>query len=219
MNYAEMKKPELITYLVEEFGYEKEDLKFDAEGKPYTNAKLKALIVQEEEDAKEAESDATRYVSKQSKINDADMITIMNGRSGSLTHRSGLSGRSWRFKDFGQVDKFPYAELLALKNGSPHVLEECWIIILNKDVQEEFGLTEKYKNILTPENINQIFKKDVEDLKVFVDNLPQGMKSTFIAKARDLAESKQLYDTRIIDYIEEKFGFSLKDNAPLSDFV
>lgn len=214
-----MKKPDLINYLIEEFGYEREDLKFDSEGKPYTNAKLKALIEQEQEDAKEAENNSSRYVAKESTVKDGDMIAVMNGLSGSLTHRSGLTGRSWRFREFGQMDKMPYAELLALKNGTPKVFDECWIVIMNKEVQEQFGLTEKYKNILTPENIGQIFKKDVEDLKVFVENLPQGMKSTFVAKARDLVESKQLWDTRIIDYIEEKFGFSLKDNAPLSDYA
>ena len=46
-----IKKTELIKTLVEEYGYEKEDLKFDADGKPYTNAKLQAMIHAEIADA------------------------------------------------------------------------------------------------------------------------------------------------------------------------
>lgn len=214
-----MKKTDLINLLIETYGYEKEDLKFDSSGKPWTNAKLKALIEQEEQDVQEVENESTRFVAKESKVQDADLIVVMNGLSGSLTHRSGITGKSWRFRQFGQTDKMPYSELLSLKNGSPHVFEQCWLVVMNKEVQEEFGLTDKYKNILTPENVNHIFKKDVEDLKVFVENLPEGMKTTFVSKARELYNSKELYDLRIINFIQEKFGLSLEDNAPLSDYV
>lgn len=214
-----MKKNDYINVLVEEYGYEKEDLKFDSEGKPWTNAKLKALIEQEEKDAEDMEVEATRFVAKEVKIDDNDGIVVMNGLSGALTHRSGMTGRSWKFKKFGQTDKMPYSELLSLKNGSPHVFEDCWLIVMNRDVQEQFGLTNKYKSILTPENIEGIFKKDIEDLKTFAENLPEGMKTTFVSKARELYLSRQLYDIRVVEYIEEKFGFSLTDNAPLSDFV
>lgn len=219
MKKVDMKKPDLINLLVEQFGYEKEDLKFDADGKPWTNAKLKALIEQEENDAKEMDDEATRFVAKETKLKDDDMIVVMNGLGGALTHRSETTGRTWRFKEFGQTSKMPFAELLSLKNTSPAVFEECWIVVMDKEVQKQFELTDKYKNILTPENINHIFNKDIEDLKEFVENLPQGMKSTFVTKARELYHSKKLYDMRVIRYIEEKFGFSLEDNAPLSDFA
>lgn len=214
-----MKKADYIKILMDDYGYEKEDLKFDAQGKPYTNAKLKAIIDQEEQDAKEMEEDSTRFVAKESKIDDNDAIVVMNGLGGALTHRSGTTGRSWRFREFGQTDKMPYGELLALRNGSPHVFEDCWLVVMNKDVQEQFGLTEKYKNILTPENVKHIFKKEIEDFKEFVQNLPKGMKSAFIAKAREMYASKELYDIRIVEFIETEFGFSLDDNAPKSDFV
>lgn len=210
---AQLKKADLIKILVEDYGYEKEDIKM------LTNGKLQATIKQEEEDAKLLEEESTRFVAKESKIKDDDLIVVMNGLSGALTHRSGSTRRSWRFREFGQIDKFPYSELLALKNGSPKVFEQGWLIILNKDVQEQFGLTELYKNIITPDNIESIFKKDVADLEVFVDNLPHGMKSTFVAKAREMYEAKELYDMRVIEFIEKKFGFSLQDNAPLSDIV
>jgi hypothetical protein len=209
---AQLKKADLIKILVEEYGYEKEDIKM------LTNGKLQAIIKQEEADAKALEEAPSVFVVEQ-KIKDDEQIVVMNGLSGSLTHRSGRTGRSWRFKEFGQTDKLPYEELLALKNGSPKVFEQGWIIILDKRVQEQFGLTELYKNILTPENIEQVFKKDVEELKEFVSNLPEGMKSTFVSKARELYEAKKLYDMRIIEYVETEFGFSLKDNAPLTDIV
>lgn len=209
-----MKKSDLIKILVEEYGYEKEDIKL------FTNAKLQSTIKQEETDAEEfAKQEDETVIQVKEKFKDTDEIVIMNGVNGALTHRSGRSGRSWKFLSFGQKDKMPYAELLALKNSSPKVFLEGYIIILNREVQEQFGLTELYKSIITPENLTQIFQKDVAELEAFVDGLPNGMKVTFVSKARELHASRELYDLRKIEMIEQKFGFSLQDNAPLSDIV
>jgi hypothetical protein len=208
-----MKKADLIKILVEEYGYEKEDIKL------LTNGKLQAIIKQEEQDAKQLEEDEYAVVAVEAGFKDDDLIVVMNGLNGALTHRSGRNGRSWKFNSFGQQDKMPYAELKSLQNGSPKVFEQGWIVILNKKVQEEFGLTELYKNILTPDNIDEIFKKDVSELEVFIDNLPLGMKSTFVAKAREMYSNRTLYDIRIVELIENKFGFRLEDNAPISDIV
>ena len=208
-----LKKADLISILVDEYGYEKEDIKL------FTNGKLQMTIKQEEEDAKAMEEDDSIIVEKESKIKDDDLIVVMNTQHGAWTHRSGLTNKSWKFKQFGQTAKFPFAELLALRNVNQMAFEKGYFIVLNKDVQEMFGLTELYKNILTPDNIEEIFKKDVADLEVFVANLPQGMKSTFVAKARELHEADKLWDTRIIKFIENTFKISLEDNAPLEDIV
>lgn len=209
-----LKKADLIKILVEEYGYEKEDIKL------LTNGKLQSIIKQEEADAEElAKQEDETIVQVKEKFKDTDEIAIMNGVNGALTHRSGRTGRSWKFMEFGQRDKMPYSELLALKNSSPKVFSEGYIIILNKDIQEQFGLSELYKTIITPDNLHDIFKKDVAELEAFVDALPNGMKVTFVSKARELYNSRQLYDIRVIEMIEKKFGFSLADNAPLSDIV
>lgn len=208
-----MNKKELIKTLVEEFGYEKSDISL------LTNAKLKKLIKQEQEDEKELQDEALMPVAKASKIKDDDVVLVMNGLGGSMTHRSDINGRVWKFRKFGQIEKFPYSEIQSIRNAYPKVLEHGWLVVLHKAVQEELGLTEMYKNILTPENVGEIFKKDVAELELFVDNLPQGMKATFVAKAKELMEANELFDTRVISFIETKFGLSLKDNAPLSDIV
>lgn len=211
---AQMKKSDLIKILVEEYGYEKEDIKL------FTNAKLQSTIKQEEKDAKEFELQEDETVVQVKEIfKDTDEIVIMNGVNGALTHRSGRTGRSWKFQQFGQKDKMPYAELLALKNTSPKVFTEGYIIILNRDVQEQFGLSKLYESIITPENLTQIFQKEVADLEAFIDSLPNGMKVTFVSKARELHATRELYDLRKVEMIERKFGFSLTDNAPLSDIV
>ncbi|MFS0905800.1 hypothetical protein AB3N02_22515 [Priestia aryabhattai] len=208
-----LKKADLIKILVEEYGYEKEDIKL------LTNGKLQAIIKQEEADAKQFEEDSTRIVAETTGIKDDDQIVVMNGLDGNLKHRSDRTGRKWVFREFGQTDKIPYAELQAIRNMNERCFREGWLIVLNKQVQEEFGLVELYKNIITPDNINEIFKKNAEELEAFIDALPEGMKVTFVAKARELYNSKQLDSRAVVELIESKFKFSLEDNAPLSDIV
>lgn len=206
-----LKKADLIKILVEEYGYEKEDIKL------FTNGKLQAIIKQEEEDAKAIEREEL-IVSTEPKYKDEDQVKIMSGINGAFTHRS-RNGRVWKFRGFGQEDKMTYSELLAIKNVCPNVLEHGYIVVLNPEVADLLGLTELYKNIILPNNVEEIFQKDVAELEQFVDALPYGMKITFISKARELYEARKLYDIRIVEMIEKKFGFSLQDNAPLSDIV
>lgn len=209
---AQLKKPELIKILVEEYGYEKEDIKL------FTNAKLNALIKQEEKESQEYDKQEVIEKITVTNFNDNDEITVMYGGNGMFKHTS-REGRVWRFAKFGQLDKMPFKEILLIKNVAPKVFTDGYIIVMNKEVQEIAGLVEIYENIITPENIERAFTMQVDELKVFVDNLPEGMKISFIGKAREMYEAEELYDLRIIKMIEEKFGFSLKDNAPLSNFL
>lgn len=215
-----MKKPELIKILVDEYGYEKEDLKFDAEGKPYTNAKLKAIIDAEIADAKEAEVNQTRFKVKEgSLLKEHDLVKVMSGSTGGVIYRSDISRRVWKFTQFGQMDSMPYGELVAMKNRYPKYFQYGWLIVLDQAVQEEFGLTNMYKNILTPENVEEVFEKSIPDLEVLVNNLPEGMKNTFINTAQRLYNEEKLYDSRIERMIEKKFKFSLRDNGPIEEYT
>lgn len=209
---AQLKKSDLIKILVEEYGYEKEDIKL------FTNAKLQATIKQEEADAESFAVESTFEKASSQQFKDEDVIIIMSGASGAYTHKS-RNGRVWKFREFGQKDKMPYGELLAIKNVAPKVLENGYIIVLNKDVAENLGLTQIYKNIIMPEQFDEVFKKSVEELETFVDALPEGMRIAFVSKARELYASRQLYDIRVVEMIQNKFGFSLEDNAPLGDIV
>ncbi|QPK89731.1 hypothetical protein IEN91_04580 [Bacillus velezensis] len=214
------KKAELINILVEEYGYEKEDLKFDAEGKPYTNAKLQALIQAEIDDAKALEASRNRLTVKpENVLKDEDKITVMSGSTGAVVYHSLTSNKSWKFTEFGQTATIPYGELVAIKNRYPRYFKDGWFIILDEQVQEDFGLTEMYKNILTPDNMEEVFSMDINELSMFIDKLPEGMKVAFVNKAQELYDQDKIDRHSVIKLIEQKFQISLDDNSPLDDFA
>uniref|UniRef100_A0AB39C701 Carrier domain-containing protein n=1 Tax=Bacillus phage KoopaTroopa TaxID=3234046 RepID=A0AB39C701_9CAUD len=215
-----LKKSDLIKILVDEYGYEKEDLKFDAQGKPYTNAKLQSLIDAEKEDAEVLKSKSQRIVrEKNKKINDSDLIPVMNGLMGGLYYHSERTNRAWEFKDFGQEDNIEYGELLTLRNRAPRMLTEGMLIVLDEEVQKEFGLVDLYEHILTKENIDLVFEKPFDEIVKLIDAMPKGTQKTFVDKAQEKFTEGSLDSMKLIKYIEQKFGFSLEDSAPLESIV
>lgn len=217
---TQLKKQDLINILVEEYGYEKEDLKFDANGNPYTNAKLKQLIKAEEKDAERLEDED--LLEEEASHADTDKIPVMSGSTGTIVYRSETSNKFWKFTQFGQKDKIPYGELVAMMNKYPRYFLEGWIIIRDRAVVDEFKLTELYKNIegiVSPETFDEVFKYPVEDLEKIINNLPDGMINTFVNRAQQLYSARRLDSLHVKNLIEEKFKFSLDDNAPISDIA
>jgi phage pi2 protein 07 len=214
-----MKKDELIQVLVDEYGYGEKDL-HDKEGKPYTNAKLKAMIEAEKRDAEEAEVNSHRVQATMGDLlKDDDKIRVMSGSSGAVVYYSETSRRQWRFDAFGQMDTIPYGELVTMRNRYPSFFTEGLIVVLDVAVQEEFRLTEIYENILTPQNIDSVFEMKYDELEILVKNLPEGMKLTFINKAQELYETDKLDSLSVLRLIEKEFGFSLADNTPVDSYA
>ena len=208
-----LSKKELINVLVEQYGYELEDIKM------LTNAKLEGMIKQEEADREELEHQETAVIIKDAGFKDDDMILVMSGVAGALKHRSLTTSRVWDFLEFGQTQKMPYSELLTIRNTNPKVFNQGWLVVLNKRIQEDFGLIEMYKNILTPETMETVFDKSVDELSVLIDNLPEGMQLALMDKARTLYNNGKIDSISIVKLIEQKFNISLEDNAPLSDIA
>jgi len=220
MAKKQLKKSDLVKKLVEDYGYDKEDLKFDADGKPYTNAKLEALIKAEEADAKELEAQATRLaVAPKSVLKDTDKVYVMSGMTDALVYNCPRSGKKYEFFKFGEQDVMEYGDLKVMRNRFPVYLTEGYLIVLDKQIQDEFKLTEMYENILTPENVETLFDMPVADLEKFVDALPKAQKLSFVNKAQELFEKNELNNYQAIKFVEEKFNFRFEDNAPLNDIV
>ena len=105
------------------------------------------------------------------------------------------------------------------KNLTSKTLDEGWLVILNKDIIKDFGYEDMYENILTPKNIKEIFKKETEEVREFVSQLPKSMQVTIIDTAREMYRSGKLDRKSIIDVIQNTFDISLEDNAPISTFI
>lgn len=238
-----MTKKEMEKLLMEEYGYSKGDLR-NEKGNPLTNKVLEELIEKEKasntdadlkDEAKEeikkepvakAEEetvdifDIDETIFKPShNLKDDDLVLCMSGVSGDLNFTSPLSGFRAKTTEFGQTLKIPYRDLVYVRNVSMGAFEKGQIIVLNKAVQEEFGLTDLYKFVITPKNVREVINMDADELSNFISSMPESMKATLYSEARKMYKTGSLDSVHTIRVLEDEFGISFEDNAPLDGKV
>ena len=228
----------MVDLLVNEYGYDVSDLK-DDKGNIFRNADLEALIDKEEKAIEEIERrdkvelEAEEAVEEEDDIfslnedafkpkhsfNDNDLILCMSGVRGDMRFVSNLSNFTVKTTQFGQTVKIPYKDLVYVHNIAPKAFHDGKIIVLNEHLQEEFGLEDVYKRVITPKNIRKVLGLDADELSEFILDMPSGMKPALYDEARKLYRAGKLDSRRTVEVIENEFGVSLEDNAPLKDAV
>lgn len=228
----------MVDLLVNEYGYDVNDLK-DDKGNIFRNADLEALIDKEEKAIEEIEKEdkveleVEEVAEEEDDIfslnedafkpkhtfNDNDLILCMSGVSGDMRFVSNLSNFTVKTTQFGQTVKIPYKDLVYVHNIAPRAFHDGKIIVLNEHLQEEFGLEDVYKKVITPKNIRKVLELEADELSGFISDMPSGMKPALYDEARKLYRAGKLDSRRTVEVIENEFGISLEDNAPISDEV
>lgn len=224
-----MTKKEMEDLLVEKYGYERKELK-DDKGNKLNNSVLEEMIKKEE--PKEESNDEEKVEKEEDvfsvdetifepnhDLKDKDLVLCMSGVSGDLNFSSPLSNYRTSTKSFGQTMKIPYGDLAYVHNIAPDAFEQGKIIILNKQIQAEFGLEDIYKNVITPKNVRQVISMEAEELKKFISVMPKSLKVSLYDEARKMYQQGKIDSIKTVKVIEDEYGVSLKDNAPVAEAV
>lgn len=234
-----MTKAEMEDLLIEKYGYTKDELK-NEKGNPLRNDVLEKMIAKEEEKAEsikestdadvefgvEADEedkifgavDETIFEARHN-LKDNDLVLCMSGANGDMIFTSPLSNFRIKTTGFGQTMKIPYKDLSYVHNTSPRAFENGTVVVLNKQVQEEFGLTDIYKRVLTPKNIHKVIAMEPDELKGFIDDMPKGMKVALYDEARKMYRQNKIDSMRTIKVFEDAYGVSFDDNAPIEEVI
>lgn len=226
-----MIKDEMVKLLTNKYGYNTKELK-DDKGNFLKNSELEKMIESEELKAKENEEkvkspkkeenifgvDETIF-EKRHEFGDNDLILCMSGVNGEMNFISKLSNFRVKTNGFGQTMKIPYGDLSYVHNIAPDAFESGRIIVLNKEVQEEFGLSNLYKKVLTPKNIRAVINMNADDLRDFIADMPRAMKTSLYDEARKLYQQGRMDSMKTIKIFEDEFGVSFDDNAPIEGTI
>lgn len=227
-----MTKAEIKEILKKEYGYKDSDF-IDKDGKEILKKDLEDMLAREEKNKsiqveedglniqssdtleKEKDSDLAFFdrdvnESQLTNIKENDLIVVMSGLQNKYVHTS-RNGNRYTFKYFGHTEKMPYSEIQNIRNLTPKVFDEGWLIILNVDVIKNFGLEDKYKRILTPQNADEILKKDSAELSEFAKQLPKGLKRTLALIAKKKIKTGELDSKSAIRAIEEGTGITIEE--------
>lgn len=192
----------------------------EAEMKAKIEAEIEAKIRAEYEkklkdaEAKVSKSDKEETSAVAKKIQSSVRIpldtivpVICNTVGGAFYSSKKIMGYTVEWEDIGSVEYMELGELSSMKNTDKRFFEDNWIVF---DDTEEYTASELYdflkvskyyKNVLTPDNIDEIFTYPKDEIVKTISTLSRGMKETVAVRAKQKLDENTL-DKNIIDILE-----------------
>lgn len=196
----------------------------EAEIKAKIEAEIEAKIRAEYEkklkdaEAKVSKSDKEETSAVAKKIQNSVRIpldtivpVICNTVGGAFYSSKKIMGYTVEWEDIGSVEYMELGELSSMKNTDKRFFEDNWIVF---DDTEEYTASELYdflkvskyyKNVLTPDNIDEIFTYPKDEIVKTISTLSRGMKETVAVRAKQKLDENTL-DKNIIDILESSLG-------------
>lgn len=196
----------------------------EAEMKAKIEAEIEAKIRAEYEkklkdaEAKVSKSDKEETSAVAKKIQSSVRIpldtivpVICNTVGGAFYSSKKIMGYTVEWEDIGSVEYMELGELSSMKNTDKRFFEDNWIVF---DDTEEYTTSELYdflkvskyyKNVLTPDNIDEIFTYPKDEIVKTISTLSRGMKETVAVRAKQKLDENTL-DKNIIDILESSLG-------------
>lgn len=196
----------------------------EAEMKAKIEAEIEAKIRAEYEkklkdaEAKVSKSDKEETSAVAKKIQSSVRIpldtivpVICNTVGGAFYSSKKIMGYTVEWEDIGSVEYMELGELSSMKNTDKRFFEDNWIVF---DDTEEYTASELYdflkvskyyKNVLTPDNIDEIFTYPKDEIVKTISTLSRGMKETVAVRAKQKLDENTL-DKNIIDILESSLG-------------
>ena len=196
----------------------------EAEMKAKIEAEIEAKIRAEYEkklkdaEAKVSKSDKEETSAVAKKIQSSVRIpldtivpVICNTVGGAFYSSKKIMGYTVEWEDIGSVEYMELGELSSMKNTDKRFFEDNWIVF---DDTEEYTTSELYdflkvskyyKNVLTPDNIDEIFTYPKDEIVKTISTLSRGMKETIAVRAKQKLDENTL-DKNIIDILESSLG-------------
>ncbi|WP_241138648.1 hypothetical protein [Bacillus mycoides] len=147
-----LRKAELIEILVQEYGYEKADLK----GK--VNIELKEMIQKEEEFAKKEEKKQIGL----STFDDELLVGVMNNTAGNVHYSSDITHNDYIWTGYGDTQHMTYRELAEIKRRYPRYLNDGWLMVLDAEVRSV--LCEDDSVFIKPNELERVFGLPTQEM-------------------------------------------------------
>ena len=120
-------------------------------------------------------------------------------------------GYSVEWEEMGAVEYIELGELATMKNTDKRFFEDNWIVLGETEeytpmqFYDFLKVSKFYKNVFTPENIDEIFTYDKDKIVRILSTLSRGMKDTISVRAKQKLDNGTL-DKNIVDILESSLG-------------
>ena len=140
-----------------------------------------------------------------------EYITVKSGCQGKLIYKSPRTGEKFVWEDFGDEQEIELQELKNAKSSGKKFFENNWFMFdaENDWVIDYLGLRQFYRNALTLDNFDYLFKKNPAEMTKVIAGLSNGQKRSVAYRARQLIESGEIDSNKAISALEKALDTEL----------
>lgn len=155
------------------------------------------------------EEKAAPIVAKE--IDPNQIIVVRSGFHGRLVYKSPRTREKFVWGEFGADQEMELRELRNAKSANKKYFENNWFMF-----DEEFewvigylGLTQYYKNALSIEDFDSLFKKTPSEIEKAIAKLSKGQKKSVGYRAKQLIAEGEIDSNKAIAALEKSLGVEL----------
>lgn len=156
------------------------------------------------------------------KLDDTVLIDVQSNVFGGLIYQNQRTGDIVRWSEFGDIQTMTMGDLRVMRSTQRRFFENNWIFIKGivdvgyddatpEDVYKALMVSQYYKGVLDPDNFNEIFTMDIDDMAEIVNRMSDGAKSNLIVAANDAIQTGKLDSVKRIHLLEELLACDLSD--------
>lgn len=150
------------------------------------------------------------------KITNETMVECRNGTHGDLFYASTRNpGYTVEWTEFGEMQELEYAELVAMRGSQPRFFRDNWILIDDAAVLHKLGVERYYKNALTTENFDEIFKWEPDEVREKVPKMSEGMRDSIRMRAKELMKEDGIDSRAMVKALNDALGCDLEEAVAL----
>lgn len=157
---------------------------------------------------------------RQVKLDDTVLINVKSNTFGTLFFKNPRTGDTVTWSHFGDVEQLTMGDLRAMKGTQRAFYENQWIYIVNvedegyedvtaDDICKALMVTQYYKNVLDPDNFEQVFTWPESKIRERVAMMGSGAKLNLVVAANTAIMNGKLDSLKRIKLLEDVLGCEL----------
>jgi len=142
-------------------------------------------------------------------IDPEQYVIVRNGFQGRLLYKSPRTGEKFVWSSFGSEQEMQLRELRNAKNSRKKFFINNWFMFDESWIVDYLGVKQYYKNAISIDKFDDIFKKSPEEVKKIIKGLSKGQKKSVAYRATELISSGEIDSMKMVSALEEALGIEL----------
>lgn len=142
-------------------------------------------------------------------ISPNQFITVKNGFNGKLVYKSKRTGEKFVWEEFGAEQDMELGELKNARNSNKKYFENNYFMFDEDWVVYYLGVDRYYKNALSLDEFDTVFKEAPAKLEKIIGSLSAGQKHSLSYRARQLIANGEIDSHKVILTLEKCLGVQL----------